>query len=586
MEAYRRLFPDLRLGRKAKEQQAQCPFPDHPDTHPTMSMNYHDDTWKCHGTCDRGGDILTLGAIRFNYDVDSYQSREAFPGLVRDLADAFGIEPVVRIVTQDETPEPEARDSSRESENCAPTAGTAGKTAGQSQESSSEPSREDDSTVAPVITLVGEEDDEDDLIDLGKRVPVVDWVNLLPEDTFLGKFMRIARGDDMPEANWFWHGMLAVGLAVGKNAFLSHNNSMPVYPNLFVCFYSGSGQGKSRPARTVNDMLHAAIPFDINDPDKQHGVMFVANPESAQAVIRQFHYPIHEDDDPKKPIIGYHDVRGLLRYGELATLIGKSHYSGSTLKTQLHDFYDCEKVINSQSQTHGRIEAHDAFMSVTATAQPRAIREVLAKADVDNGFANRWVYVIGHDKRAMDFPPNLDFTPCVLSLQAIHEWAEIMTRPIGLEPAAYDTFAEFFYDKLAPIRTQDEPMLKRLDLTIRKIITIFSCNAREADATVDTVEKALSLYDYLVAGYRMLDADMSTSEQQELQEAIMTAAKKCVKKGINPTFGNIWSTLSMRHRDSSRVRRTLDDLQALGQIKIESTAAGRRGRPGKSFVPQ
>lgn len=583
----------LKIGHKTRQgYMVQCPDPTHGgdgDEKPSGSSVTDENTWCCHACTKRsgkyvGGDIFELGAwVLPGFDPETYKQQEVFPRLIDVLGDLYGLEKpserglIVRAV------EPSVAVPGLEVTGVINAEQP--KTAGQSQEPSSL-GEVGPTVLAPVVGLPSAEDDENEAVDFS-AIPRIDWRELVPPDTYLWHHMMAGEKDDLPLEYWFWNGFIGVGAAVGRDAWLEVG--MPVYANLFVCFYGTTGQGKSRPIRALRQTIRKALPFSLYDPDELKGCFLIPDAESAQALVDCFYAPIHEDDDPKKPIIDYHHIRGLWVAGELADFIAKSHYSGSQLKPKLHQFHDGDDYISTKSRGHGTIGAEEPFLSMTTTTQPHAIRQLLQNNDRDSGFANRWIFVIGHSRpRRMD-PPASDMTDCILPLQRIHEWCSGATgfqRAITLAPDAWDELQEYFYDKIQPIYSAKSgvEMLTRLEMTIKKLICILACNKLETVASLDTVRAALKLHDYLVACYEFLDRDLMTTEDQEFHEAIIRTAQNYFKRTKKPpTKSDIYLNIVKRHRDAVKIDRALRSLIELGLLAFGEPKSGRAGPVAPTF---
>jgi DNA primase len=80
------------LEKKGRDYMARCPF--HDEKTPSFSVNPQKQAWYCHGSCKKGGNVITF--------VQEFEKLK-FPEAVRQLASRFGVH------IEDETPEERAR---------------------------------------------------------------------------------------------------------------------------------------------------------------------------------------------------------------------------------------------------------------------------------------------------------------------------------------------------------------------------------------------------------------------------------------------------------------------------------------------
>jgi hypothetical protein len=156
-----------------------------------------------------------------------------------------------------------------------------------------------------------------------------------------------------PEEYHFWNGLLAVGLALGRDATLWDRR--PIFGNLFVCLLGNTGDGKSRSFESLKDLLVKALPHRWDDPNSK-GIRVVQSPASAEVLIHNFSKPVLDPTNPK--VVSYYaPVRGLIDFNELSGLVGRTNRQGNVLKPTLMEFYDASGVISTSSMTTGTKEA-------------------------------------------------------------------------------------------------------------------------------------------------------------------------------------------------------------------------------------
>lgn len=576
IEAYRRWIGkevnEKELGKQ--EVHISCPFPNHRDEHPSAWILTKSKpgkpvgTWYC-GGCDEGGDLYDMAAIKHGFPIPGYKDGKTFHELRQKMAEDFGytFKKVAggTVVYKSEQDEPSSDSSTTD------TTDPSSNTSNSSPESS--PKQEaDDSNVSEMWA----EDEEEDLT----AYPSIDWRSIVASDSFLDQYMKATSNDDSPEEYHFWHGMLALGHAVGRNVHLDDNK--PVYGNMLVCLLGATGVGKSRSREWLDDVLETVCPFRDNGLDTS-GVKITAVPGSGEALVKMFS---HQSIDPSLPKGSrvYTPVNGIVDYDEFAALISRASRPGSTIKTVVMAMSDCRKRVSTSAITTGDQYAESPFCSVTASTQPKAVRSLLNKSDADSGFLNRWLFIGGSPKQRIAIgglrsPYRVDLTAATDELKGIRSWGAKQRRVTWTEDAAVE-FTKFFDDVLYPVMLADESsLLKRLDLTMKRICLLFAINQRSEVVTLEMVKNAKKLFTYLVKCYGILDAEIGISQLTEITNELLRHITRHQEKTHRGASARDLQRYTARKKyPPDMLKRALENMVALDWIEIEKPSA-KVGRP-------
>lgn len=521
-----------------------CPVPTHPDKNPSAWINSKKKTWFC-GTCQIGGDVYDIAAYRFGYPVPGYKDGIRFHQLRRDMAGDYGYS-FVRV----------------------PGAAVPLMVPPSSE---SEETTEEPTTLAPVVELHDEEQFE--VI----TYPSLNWRAVVPPDTFLDRWMQQTTIDDVPEEYHFWHGMIAISLALGRDVTLY--DSHPVLANLFVCILGQSGSGKSKSRNYLDLLLREALPYDSSMTTSK-GTKIIGSPASAEALVGQFSKPIYDDPGNPKAITGYGAVRGLVDFNELSSLMGRTQRQGNVLKPNLMEFYDGRETVSTISVTHGEKEARSPFCCALTTTQPLVIKRLVTQEDADSGFLNRWVFAAGPLKERQAIGGvKVDVTPAVDPLRDIAGWAAAGFE-MQWDADAIQLVQLFFRDTLWPERDKDETgLLTRMDLLFKKLCLLLSANLHQTQVTVGIVQCVISMYRYLLECYSIPGTQIGTTLQSEVRNAILWQVKKAADKGKGMTASEINKSLKRRNYPLDLLVRVLDYMTQLGEIELRKANTGTVGRP-------
>ena len=489
-----KMVPEQRAG-QTEGIKISCPIPGHRDSNPSAWINTDKQTWYC-GTCQSGGDAMDIAAFHFNYPVPGYKEGARFHELRRDMAKSMGytfIKPPgakAPVAVPPSTPEPVEADSTL--------------------------TIEVESPGANVVQMFLQDEP-------GGVLPSLDWRSLVKSGTFLDTYMQCCIVDDVPEEYHFWNGLVALGLAVGRDVTLY--DQLPVYGNLFICLLGNTGDGKSRSFSHLKTLLSAALPASSTaSPDK--GVVKAYTPASGESLIQIFSKPVTDPTNPKV-ILYYDPVRGLIEYNELSQLVGRGQRQGNSLKPTLMEFYDCSACISTVSVTGGRRTAENAFGSCVTTTQPKSLKDLVTNSDAGSGFLNRWVFPCGTPKEKVAIGgARVDTTPAVAPLQSIHGWAGL-GKEIQWSDEANKRFTELFHTYVQPAKLNDETeLLSRIDLLLKKLILLFCINEKQIEVSRDIVERVWKMWDYLLGTYNLPAEQIGNSIYYQIMNEVTRILKE------------------------------------------------------------
>jgi hypothetical protein len=553
-----------------------CPIPGHKDENPSAWLNSEKGTWFC-ARCDTGGDSFTLAAIRHGMNLDDYNKGANFHELRKLMARDLGYvitkppgatseivykpEPVVQPTPPElsvvPSPEPEPTAP-------APAIVTA----------------ELDTPEVPDITPVLPDDDDFIL------TPGIDWRKLVPKDTFLYEYLRACSGDTAPEEFHFWNGMMALGLSVGRDAFMV--DQPPVLGNLFVCLIGQSGTGKSKSLFPLKALLEAALPYDPASSTSR-GTNFISAPGSGESLVHAFSKPVRDDPGAPKRITDWAPVRGMVEFPELSALTSRANRQGSVLKPHMMELYDGSPVVSTRSMTHGETRAYNPFACTVTTTQPDALKGLLRASDADSGFLNRWIFAPGIEKPQVTINRyTYDLSEAIKTLKTINVWTAMGKKPIEMSAKAEERLHQHNVDIIWPMKRDDKSdMLNRFDLLNKKLALLFTINNLETEVTVETIERVISMHNYLVDAYAIPAAKVGLGgEFNEIYHSFVKVAKeRTVRTGQGPTRTDLMRYSNARRKgwNIDMIGRVIDLMAKNGEIEVISKDSGR-GRPSIRYV--
>ena len=537
-----------------------CPNPAHPDKNPSAWINLDKQTYNC-GGCEEGGDIHDIAAYSFGYPVPGYKDKETFGKLRLQMAESFGFRmksvPGGK-VTWIEEPEPTPPAPTQHNEPPA---------------SEDQKLPEDDSDN---VSQMWAEDDEGELV----VYPTINWRNLVPEDTFLYEYMKACSNDDSPEEYHFWHGLLALGLVVGRKVTL--DDTKPVHGNLLLCILGATGTGKSRSRGWLNQVLKEVAPYH-EDGTQTTGVKQVPVPSSGEYLVNAFAY---EGKDPtnNKISLGMQPIAGIVDFDEMSALLARANRQGSTLKSTIMQLADANPEVKIGGLQRGDFIASHPFCTITASTQPKAIRTLLSRTDAGSGFLNRWVFAGGKSKEieilgGKRSQITVDLAQAIVELKKVRGWGAI-ERSNEMEDDAYEVYAKFFKKRVEPTKISDQTdLLKRIDLLCKKLMLLLTVNLRLNKVPKQVVEAVAELFDYILECYGIINSNIGVTLMQDVMNEIQRHIKRHKDRtGRGASANDIAKYTKRKNYSLEQIKKALDVMTALDLIEIEPKQSAM-GRP-------
>lgn len=380
---------------------------------------------------------------------------------------------------------------------------------------------------------------------LDQEPPDVDnYEKMLESGTFLSNYFTACSADRYPNDFHFFHGLLAVGYAAGRD--VAYSDDPVVYGNMYVCFVSGTGTGKTNSRHWLYKVLAKAMPYDELD-HLRSGVNRLAEVASGETLIdsmmsKEIPYPNRQ---PGEPASTKGRVKGFVDLDELETFMSKAAGKTSTLRPILTSMYSSNEV-STRSRGSGTSIASEPFLSLTANVPPESLRELMTSNDAFSGFLNRFTFVTAKPEKEQRFKnKKVDFDADALSLQLreLLAWCQVR-REITMSPEAEELLEEFFRIEISTVvplvREDADSMLARLDLFIKKYLLLFAVNEMKDVIDIPIAEKAIRLYWISKRNLQVVGVKVKMSASSELEDIILDKIKSHFKKNAEPlTVGEI-----------------------------------------------
>jgi hypothetical protein len=449
------------------------------------------------------------------------------------------------------------------------------------------------------------------------EIPEIDHRSIIgPRSVFLRPYMKHVESHFGAPQWHLWCAMMAVGTAVGKNAY---TNGTPIYGNLMLCLVGSVSGGKSRSFDVVSQIVREAFPVDPYEPDSD-GVNMVGNGASGPALLDTFKHkvtitapvpdksspPDSEGNFPPKldksgnPVFQEIELEGtrlrvLADYDEISTLKAKSSSESSTLMQMVMQAYDGNRVGNF-TRMHGNEIVRDPFFSMVTTAQTERLAELIGKDTIFSGFASRMCFVYGTERNPAS-EDEVDFSNApqhlVDALRDIDSWVRTLPEkrlrfdPNSQARTLWDGFfAQLGRDKALSVNTTEQNLIARSQHLARKILLILTADCMERYISEETVLRAVMLWRYVDSCTKLMTRKLLATVAGEAENETLAAIKEHIRAsgGPGPTIRDLKRKLHAREW-SRELPMIVDSLLKQQEIiEVQQTAGAKGGRPTKRLV--
>ena len=606
----------------------RCPKPEHVDKNPSCSVELGKGLFHCF-SCDAQGDKYTLAAIHYGLDLGTYQQGHNFVELKEKMAMDLGYTVYesagVKMVQAPQAPQAPTSapvmpanpapstiikldDGSYLDQSTGelvdapvrpqPVQFTGG-VFGDNAVANPEPVQ---SRPTPVNLAEFIDADESD----SNVKPVLDWIPLGKNRSFIDQYMSCASQKPYPEVFGFAGALICLGFVGNRDIRLK--SVKPIHSGIGFVTVADSGVGKSEALRDAQEILGKVMPWRNAELAigtggqvvPVSGVKDVLGSASGEDLIKQFQdvvqIPNGQNGDGSTHFEEErYPVNGLISYEELETLIDKSVARGATTKKRLMAFLDGAPKLNNSSITNGKIEAVHPFSMLYTSVPTKTVNNLLTDRDSSSGFINRLAFFVGErkfwDPRNMEI---VDMSPAENALRELKEfWDTQGPTIIDYDHDGKEAMANYILNVSNKLQHSDDSMMGRLDMMFWKIIVLICINEKSKIATEDIVNKAINLHQYFISTYKFVSREVydpitnpqaSDLDDRVLKRIINVMAKKKAQGKELPEEYAVFATEVRksveRHLDkpgrtkSQVLGQALKALVDIGEIKSVNTASG------------
>ncbi len=258
--------------------------------------------------------------------------------------------------------------------------------------------------------------------------------------------------------------------------------------------------GDTASARKGTSWTEAFAPVGAADPewgDRNNGDGGLSSGEGL----------IHAVCDPHGDAKGVSDKRLLATMGEFSETLTRMRRESNTLSSTLRNAWDGKTL---QTRTREPIRATGAHISVIGHITQADIARNLDRADVWNGFANRFLWVAAKKSRSLPFGGDTVAATrqALPAVRSALEWAQLKPRRIEFSTAARKRWADIYVDLNDRQPPGLEHLLGRSAPQVRRMALIYAVLDQSKAVDLRHLSAALEIWRYSEQTVEYLFSDL------------------------------------------------------------------------------
>jgi hypothetical protein len=220
----------------------------------------------------------------------------------------------------------------------------------------------------------------------------------------------------------------------------------------------------------------------------------------------------------------------LIYLTELTAMLRNARRKGtSTILDRLIEAWDTPEILQNLSKL-APVQAAKPYLSILAATQPSRLADNMTDEDIQSGFANRWLYVVGKGKEPMSRAPSLDWKAAwslyLRLFDAITSYPEGTVLCLSDEAGlAWDAWYSRMLAEEGRDESEDDMRARHPNLAM-KVALIYAISDRARAIEARHLEAALALVDWMWRNVRELMRVWGVGVDGQIAERILTLLKK------------------------------------------------------------
>lgn len=335
----------------------------------------------------------------------------------------------------------------------------------------------------------------------GTAIP--DFDALSPQDGWLHDYLEYTRLTEPPTVFHYFVALTTIGATLARRVWYDRGYAH-LFPNLCVVIVAPTGKCRKTSACNLGIKLLRNV----------RAAEILADKATPEALTTSFE--------------GRENSTGLIYAPELAVFLGRQKYNDGMVPL-LTALFDSPEVFRTKTVTRGELELKNVCLSFLGCSTMDWIQTAIPKDAFGGGFMSRLLFVVQSDTpRVFPDPPPPD-KELVAKLQRRLLAIQKMHGQYKTTPAAKDWF-DAWYRARKDTHTDNKQFAgyyeRKPDHLFRLAMCLAVTRSNEMVLTVDTMQEALGILDWLELHLPDTFEQMQRTEIGEEQERVLTLFKK------------------------------------------------------------
>jgi hypothetical protein len=385
----------------------------------------------------------------------------------------------------------------------------------------------------------------------------VNYKKLVPEDSFIGQYMKYMSVVETAESYDFWCALWAIGVGCGRTVFVDRPNSS-VYLNWYIILAAESGTTRKSTAIS-----------SIRDIVRRHGPLLTGR-TSPESLELQLHESTRKGGS----------ARANFAVSELVTVLGKEGYL-SGMPGLLTDLYDCPKERRSPGTLKsGEIIQKDVYVTFLSASTPAWLVTAINPSVIEGGFTSRVMFIVDDErKRAIAWP----------ELRKDGERTELLTRyestvgrgrlqsGLSMSSGGLSTLRKWYNNRASHTDPYLSSFEAREDDHVLRLGGCLAINDGTLELQANHVRAAIKIINHVkLKSNGLFGGDFSTKAR--LGGAVARVREILIESGTDGIKHSDLQRRVVRHLDASELRMLMNIMHECGMAQIFKMKRGKMYR--------
>jgi hypothetical protein len=216
----------------------------------------------------------------------------------------------------------------------------------------------------------------------------INYKNIVPPNSFIGRYMEHMSSQETPHAYDFWCAAWLISLALGRRVVVPRPRA-PVFMNMYAILVAESGTTRKSSAVRICTNIARAFQHSVATTLGEHFEIIEnkCTPEHFEAILAEQSRE-------------HNSAHAAICVSELVTFFGKEKYT-MAMPGVLTDLYDAPSIrVGGGSLVRGSKELRNVCISLLSASTPSWLARAVNPDVIEGGFTSRCLFIMSEKKKA------------------------------------------------------------------------------------------------------------------------------------------------------------------------------------------